>query len=119
MNDLADDVDTRALPEPEHVRGLGDRLRRRQRGRLAAGAAALAVAVAATAVAVTGGNLRSAPEPTPPVTGWRVVRAVEVPGSGSAIVGDGSLWVVNMAAHRLTEDGTAPAGDLYQVDPGS
>jgi len=119
MNELADDVDTRALPEPEQVRGLGDRLRRRRRGRLAAGAAALAVAVAATAVAVTGGNLRSAPEPTGPVTGWRVVRSVEVPGSGSAIVGDGSLWVVNMAAHRLTEDGAAPAGDLYQLDPGS
>ncbi|HEX5088865.1 MAG TPA: hypothetical protein VFV89_13730 [Nocardioides sp.] len=119
MNELAGDVGTQALPEPDEVRGVGDRLRRRQRNRLAAGAAALVVAAAATAVAVTGGGLRSAPEPVGPAEGWRVVRAVEVPGSGSAIVGDGSLWVVNMAAHRLTDDGSAPAGDLYQLDPES
>jgi hypothetical protein len=119
MNQLADDVDARALPEPEQVRGAGDVRRRRHRNRLAAGAAALAVVVAATAVAVTAGDPRSAPEPASPIKGWRVVRTSEVPGSGSAIVGDGSLWVVNMAAHRLTEDGKAPAGDLYRLDPES
>jgi outer membrane protein assembly factor BamB len=77
------------------------------------------VAVVVTAVGVTAGDLRSTPEPAAPVQGWRVVRSVEVPGSGSAIVGDGSLWVVNQAAHRLTADGTAPAGDLYELDPTS
>src|SRR4051812_30487026 len=115
MNQVTDDVDARALPEPEHVRGAGDVLRRRHRSRLAAGAAALAVAVAATAVAVTAGDLRSAPEPASPVKGWRVVRTVEVPGSGAAVVGDGSLWVVDMDQHGLTADGNAPSGDLYEL----
>ena len=119
MNELADDVDTKVLPDPGHVRGVGDSLRRRHRSRLAAGAAALAVAVAVTAVAVTAGNPRSAPPPVGPVEGWRVVRTVEVPGSGAAQVGDGSLWVVDMAGRRLNAAGTAPAGDLYQLDPDS
>jgi hypothetical protein len=119
MNQVADDVDARTLPEPEQVRGAGDVLRRRRRNRLAAGAAALAVAVAATAVAVTAGDLRSAPEPASPVKGWQVVRIVDVPGSGAAIVGDDSLWVVDMADGRLAQDGAAPAGDLYQLDPES
>jgi hypothetical protein len=119
MNELADDVDTRTLPEPDQVRGIGDRLRRRHRSRLAAGAAAVAVAVAATAVAVTAGDPRSAPEPAGPPGGLKVVRTVEVPGSGAAFVGAGSLWVVDMAGGDLTEDGTAPAGDLYELDPES
>ena len=117
MNELADDVDTRALPEPDQVRQVGDRLRRRHRNRLATAAAALAVALTAAAVAV--GDPRSAPEPAGPTGGLRVVRTVEVPGSGAAFVADGSLWVVDMAGGSLTADGTAPAGDLYQLDPES
>ncbi|HET6938253.1 MAG TPA: hypothetical protein VFI19_06600, partial [Nocardioides sp.] len=106
MNEMADDVDTRALPEPDQVRRVGDRLRRRHRSRLAAGAAAVAVAVAATAVAVTTGDPRSDPSPVGPIDGWRVVRTVEVSGSGAVFAGDGSLWVVDMAGGRLTADGT-------------
>jgi glutamine cyclotransferase len=119
MNELADDVDTRALPEPDQVRGIGDRLRRRHRSRLAAGVAAVAVAVAAIAVAVTAREPRSAPEPAIPAGGLKVVRTVDVPGSGAAFVGAGSLWVVDMAGGSLTDDGTAPTGDLYELDPES
>jgi hypothetical protein len=119
MNQLADDVDTRVLPEPDQVRGVGDGLRRRHRNRLATGAAALAVAVALTAAAVTMGDPRSAPEPAGPTGGLRILRTVDVPGSGAAFVGAGSLWVVDMAGGDLTEDGTTPAGALYELDPES
>jgi hypothetical protein len=119
MNDLADDIDTRALPEPDQVRGRGDSLRRRHRGRLAAGAAAVAVAVAVGATAFVTGDHRSAPQPAGPDGGLRVVRTVQVPGPGAVFAGDGSLWVVDMAGGDLTADGTAPAGDLYELDPES
>jgi len=119
MNELADDVDTRSMPDPDRVRRIGDEVRRRHHSRLAVGAAVVVAVAVSAAAALAARDPRSAPEPVRPVEGVRVVRTVDIPGSGAAFVGDGSLWVVDMAGGRLTDDGTAPAGDLYQLDPES
>lgn len=120
MNQLADDVDTRSLPDADQIRRTGDRFRHQRRARLSVGAAVVAVAaVLATVAIITNPWTRSAPEPVSPIDGWRVTRTLEVPGSGSIIYGDDSLWVVDMKDGELAEDGTTPAGSLYQIDPGS
>jgi hypothetical protein len=120
MNQLADDVNTRLLPDADQVRRTGDRFRRRRLARLSVGGAVVAVAAVVSTVAIiTHPWTRSAPEPVGPIDGWRVTRTVEVPGSGSIIYGDDSLWVVDMKDGELAEGGTTPAGSLYQIDPGS
>lgn len=120
LNQLADDVDTRSLPDADQIRRTGDRFRRQRLARLSVGAAVVAVvAVVATVAVVTNPWTRSAPEPVSPIDGWRVTRTLDVPGSGAIIFGDDSLWVVDMEEGELAEDGTSPAGSLLEVDPGS
>lgn len=119
MNQLADDADTRLLPTPDEIRRTGDTMRGRRRARFAVGAAVLAVTVVVTAVAIaTHPFVRSAPEPGGPIDGRRVIRTLEVPGSGDVFYGADSLWVIDNGDQELTQEGT-PAGDLYQIDPGS
>ncbi|GAB3778243.1 NHL repeat-containing protein [Nocardioides ungokensis] len=119
MTQLTDDVDTRLLPTPEDIRRTGDTLRRQRRARFTVGATVLAVMAVVTSVAiVTHPFARSGPEPGGPIDGWRVIRTLEIPGSGDAFYGDSSLWVIDNRNQELTEDGT-PSGDLYQIDPRS
>ena len=116
MNQLAEDVDARALPEPGQIRHAGDRLRVTRRRRIVVGAAVAVVAVMATAT-LTRGGARSAPEPAGGIGDWRVSRTVSVPGEGIALYGDHSLWVT--AVERANAGGKVPTGTLEQIDPGS
>ena len=120
LNQLADDVDTRGLPDAQEIRRTGDRFRRQRRARISVATTVVAVvAIVTTAAVVTRPWTRSAPEPVSPIDGWRVTRTLEIPGSGAMLYGADSLWVVDMKDGELAEDGTAPAGSLYQIDPAS
>lgn len=120
MNQLTDDLDPRALPDPDQIRRTGERFRRQRRTRISVGAAVVAVAAVVVSVAlVSNPRPGTAPEPVGPLDGWRVSRTLDIPGSGAIVVGHGSLWVVDMKNGELTKDGTTPVGSLYQVDPGS
>jgi streptogramin lyase len=75
--------------------------------------------VASTIALITAGLDRSAPQPVGPVGEWRVLRTVPVPGSGTVVLAEDSLWVVDTKGGELTADGSAPAGNLYRLDPTS
>ncbi|HEX6921368.1 MAG TPA: hypothetical protein VF314_14185 [Actinomycetes bacterium] len=118
MNQIADEVaDIRALPDPGQVRRAGDRLRVRSRRRAVVAAAGVLAVVAAAAL--THPVTRATHEPIGPIDGWRVARSLDVPGSGTIVYADGALWVVDMKSGKLTADGSAPAGEMYQIDPDS
>jgi hypothetical protein len=118
INQLADNAQTRALPDASEIRRNGDRLRRRTRRRGLIYAAAAAVVVAAATLAITQNLTRSAPEPAGRLGGWQVTRTIDVPGSGVIVYADNSVWVVDNKNLEVTADGT-PAGELYQIDPES
>jgi len=117
MNQLADEIEPRALPSAGDIRSTGDRLRQRSRRRVAAAAAAAALVAVAATLAIARPDTPT-PAPTGPIDGWRVTRTVEVPGSGSIFYGDRSLWVVDNDDQGTDADGV-PTGDLYQIDPES
>lgn len=118
LNQLADAADPRLLPDAEEIRRTGDRIRRRRRARLSVTAAALAVlAVVATLALTSLPSGRPAPQPARTIDGWRLTRTLQVPGTGAAIFGAGSVWVVDIQRGELMQDGRTPAGSLYQIDP--
>jgi len=119
LNRLADDTAVPPLPEPAEILRAGDRRRVRARRRVAVAAAAVAVLAVGTTAAITRFDDRSAPQSAHRIDGWRITRTIEVPGNGGTFYGDRSLWVVDNKNGELTDDGTAPAGELYQIDPES
>ena len=119
MNQLADEtIAARAMPEPGQVRHTGDRLRQRSHRRAALAVAAAVVAVLAAAAIIYPAPQHSA-QPIGPIDGWRVTRTLHVPGSGGIVYAADALWVIDNKNTELTADGTAPAGEMYQIDPGS
>src|SRR5690348_12186780 len=118
MNQLADDIDTSALPDAGAVRREGDRLRLRSRRRVAIAAAAAAIVTAAAGMTITRHDTRSEPEPVGRIDGWRVTRTLDVPGNGIAVYAGDSLWVVDNKDLETKPNGT-PKGVLYQLDPES
>lgn len=118
MNQLAEGIDTPVLPPAADIRRAGDRYRSQRRVRFTVGTAVLAVLAVLTTVAILTHPLAgSEVEPAGPL-GWRVVRTLEVPGSGEVFYGASSVWVLDNRDQSLGKDG-APAGDLYQLDPTS
>lgn len=118
MNRLADAAELRLLPDAEEVRRTGDRFRRRRRAQLSVAAAALAVlAVVATVAIASLPSPRPVPQPAGTIDGWRLTRTLDVPGTGAAITGAGSVWVVDMRSGEPRDDARTPAGSLDEIDP--
>lgn len=119
FDEIALDADPQLLADPSVIREVGQRLRTQRRRRTTL---AIVAVVAVLCVSITSAlRLRHRDEPAPVdgIDGWQVSRTLSLPRWGILLRADGSLWVGDARDAALNPAGTAPAGRLLQIDPGT